>query len=321
MKKININKFVYIGVLLTCLTGCKVESENVFTMFDGVKVAFHGDHPFSVTDYKLVNDGDSIYIDYTISSADEDMYSVVEERADGRNSNTPERTETFLSDEHRRSYSNTLKYKVQRDGKTSYRIFAKNRVGHYIGDGYTKVTVEVPASYMVYGNRRIYAPDSTVMIMPSFFSLTTGEAYSYSSGRENAGNIDFGIWRKVVTDNQGREFITYNYYALDASPNPFPIYDVSDWNKRETRFSTPIRNGTNEFLFNLTSASTIEERATSRNLNVTSTDYSTPADGLAPGNLIYFVTPDGKYGAFLVNQVTQDLERKPFISVSVKIQK
>lgn len=321
MKKMNINKLLYIGCLLTCLTGCKVESENIFTMFDGVKVTFHGEHPFSVTDYKLVNDGDSVYIDYTITSADEEMYSIVEERADGRSGNFPERIETFLPDENRREYSNTLKYKMQRDGKTTYRIFAKNRVGHYIGDGYTKVTVEVPASYMVYGNRRIYAPDSVAKVMPSFFSLTKGEGYSYSSGRENADKIDFGIWRKVIVDDQDREFITYNYYALDASPSPFPIYDVSDWNKRATRFSAPIKNGTNEFLFDLTSASTIEERATSRNLNVTSTDYSVPADGLAPGNLIYFVTPEEKYGAFLVNQVTQDLERRPFISVSVKIQK
>lgn len=314
--------FLFFGALiLLVFQGCKVESENIFNMFDDVEVTFHGDHPFSVSDYKLVEDGDSVYIDYTITSKAGEIFSVVQERVGVGNGNAPERFETFVDEEYRSSYSSTIKYKMQRDGKTSYRIYARNRLGHYIGDGYKKVTVEVAPSFMVFGTRRVFSPDSVTREQPSFFSLTTGEAFNFNDGQVNAGKIDFGIWRKVTTSTQGVEQVAYNYYSTAVEPNPFPIYDISSWEKRSTKFSAPVKSGTNIFLNDITSASVIEQFAISRALDVEATDYTVPADGLAPGNIVYFLTPEGRYGVFHVNQVTQDLDMNPFISITVKVQK
>ncbi|SFC15427.1 hypothetical protein SAMN05421747_105102 [Parapedobacter composti] len=304
------------------MAACKKEAANIFNMFTDVTVTFHGDHPFSVTDYKLVNDGDSVYIDYTIASANEDMYAVVVEKVGGAQGNNPERTETVISDEsERRSYSRILKLKMQRDGQTSYRIFAKNRVGHYMGDGYTKVTIEVRPSYRVIPDRRIFAPDSVSGTTPSFYSLMRGEAFSFAEGREHSADIDFGIRVRPDPRPAHANQLIYNYYSLSTDPNPFEPYDISDWEKRETIFSAPLTGQTNTFLYTLVSSSVIEEHAKSRDLTVTSTDFGTWQAGLAPGNLVYFLTPEGKYGAIHVNQSTKDLEGRPYINISVKMQR
>lgn len=320
MKTKNRQRLLWLFLAVGIVSACKKETDNIFTMFRDVHVTFNGNHPLSVTDYKLVNDGDSVYVDYTITSDNKDMYTVVVEKVGGAQGNGPERTNNVVSEEsERRSYSRVIKLKMQRDGKTSYRIYALDRFGTYIGDGYNKVTIEVNPSYMVYADRRIYSPDSVEKVLPSFFSLRRAEAFSYQNGQANAADIDFGIWRKVTTVN-GNPVYTYNYYSLTASPNPFPIYDISSWQKRDTKFSAPVKGGTNTFLYNLVSASTIEAQAKTRSLNVKSTDYSTPADGLAAGNLVYFLTPEGKYGVLHVNQVTDDLQKRPYLNVSIKIQ-
>jgi hypothetical protein len=62
MKNIKIRRFGMAILLLFILAACKKESTNIFNMFD-VQVELHTTHPFSVGEYKEVNDGDSIYID------------------------------------------------------------------------------------------------------------------------------------------------------------------------------------------------------------------------------------------------------------------
>lgn len=321
MKKKNIKSIFVLSLVIGLLGSCKPEAENVMNMFDDVKVTFHGDHPLSVTDYKLVNDGDSVYIDYTIASQKEDMFSIMEERVAVDAGTSPRRVEIVLSEQNRKSYTGRIKLKMQRDGKSTFRVYARDRVGDYIGDGYKKVTIEGRPSFMVYATRRIYAPDTTAKVLPAYFSLSTGASFNYMDGSANTDKIDFGIWRHVRIDAEQRVFITYNYYSLTAPSIPWNIYDMSGWsNKRATQFSTPVKSHTDPFIRTLTSGSLIEEAAKSRGLAVRATNYTTPADGLAPGNVVYFMTPEGKYGAFIVNQVTEDLDKRPFLSVTVKIQ-
>ncbi len=321
MKFKNIQQLLLAAAGMMLLGSCAKKSENIFNMFDDVTVTFNNRSPYAVTDYKLVNDGDSVYVDYTINSANEDMYSVTVERSAGASSGI-ERTTTRISDDsRRRSYSDVLKLKMNRDGKTSYRIYAANQKGTYIGDGYKKVTIEVNPSYTVYANRNIYLPDTVGKVLPSFFSLSDGTAYSYSNGQANAAKIDFGIYRRPDGSTTNPQFI-YNLYSISSSPNPFSVYDVSAWTpKRATRFSAPVTSQLNTFLYSAVSASTIADLARARTINLTATAATSASASLVSGNVVFFLTPEGKYGMLLVNNISFDLDRRPFINVSVKIQR
>ena len=141
MKIKNIKKLFLAGLGIILLGSCAKKSDNIFNMFDDVTVTYNNRSPLAVTDYKLVNDGDSVYVDYTINSAAEDMYSITVERSAGAQSGI-ERTITRITDDsRRRSYSDVIKLKMNRDGQTSYRVYALNQKGTYIGDGYKKVTI------------------------------------------------------------------------------------------------------------------------------------------------------------------------------------
>lgn len=309
------------GALVT-MSSCKKESENIFNMFSDVSVTFHGDHPLSVVEYKQVNDGDSVYIDYTITSAKEDMFFIGVERVAGASSSaTPERTITAINDDsQRRSYSGVIKLKMARDGKTSYRVYALNNKNTYIGDGYKKVTIEVNPSYYLVHNRRLYLPDS-LGTNTSFYSILKDKAFSFTDGKANSADIDFGLFIKAdpAPANVGK--IIYNLYSVSHTPNPFPYYNVNDWEKRTTKFST-IKNGSsNTFLYTLVSNSTIESNAKAANPNLTAVSGTNYQNGLASGSLVYFLTPEGKYGAIYVNTIDGDYDKKIYVSISIKMQK
>lgn len=318
--KNNIN-FLLFSLLGLCIVSCKKSAENVFTMYDNVQVEYHKNNPLSATDYKLVNDGDSVYIDYTISSSHEEIATVVVERLGLASSTGMERISTPVDNvDERHHYSRTVKLKMQRDGKSTFRVYALNSKGVFMGDGNKKVTIEVNPSHTVLNNRRIFAPDTLKKDVPSFFSLLKGEAYTYDQGKANAANIDFGIRRRPdPRAGQTNQWI-YDYYSIAANPNPFDPYDISTWEKRNTVFSKPIVNQTNNFLYAWVSGSVIEEQAKSKTLDVVSSAFKTWQEGLAPGNVVFFQTPEGKYGVFLVTSVTADLQGKPFVNISVKYQ-
>ncbi|RZK37856.1 MAG: hypothetical protein EOO90_24100 [Pedobacter sp.] len=240
MKTKNIQKVLLATLAIFSFASCKKESQNIFNMFNDVTVTYNASSPLSVVDYKNVNDGDSVYVDFTINSAKEDMYS----------------------------------YTVERSGGAE----------------------------------------------PSFFSLSTGRSFSYTNGQANSASIDFGIYRRSDNHPTNPQWI-YNLYSIAAPTNPFSIYDVSSWQKRGTLFSAPITSQVNPFLYNAVSGSTIEALAKARTINLTATTATTAATGLANGSAVFFLTPEGKYGMLLFNAVTSDYDKKPFMNVSVKIQR
>jgi hypothetical protein len=139
--------FAALGALF--LTACKKEGENIFNMFNDVEVTFHDTHPFSITGYKQVNDGDSVYIDYTITSKDKDMYAACLLEV-----GTSSPIKTVLNDSQRKSYSGVIKMKATKAGKTSYRIYPLDKVGVYMGDGGKTITIDVLPN-ISYFNQRI----------------------------------------------------------------------------------------------------------------------------------------------------------------------
>ncbi len=320
MKTKNIQKLFLLAAGILLFASCKEESENIFTMFKDVNITFNSSDPRCVTDYKVVNDKEEVWIDFTLTSDKEDMFSYAVETSAG--TAQPSRIVYPISDAtQRRKFSTILKMTMNRDGKSTYRIYALNEKGIYIGDGYKKVTVDVNPSYMIYANREIFLPDSATKATPSFISLSDGSTYSYLNGAANSAKIDFGIYRTLYKDAQGNTLYAINLYNTSAPSTVFPIFDVSSWQKRLTKFSAPITSQSTVFITGAISGSTIETLAKARTITLNNTVATTAAAGLAAGSAVFFLTPEGKYGMLQVTRVTSDLNGKPYINVSIKMQK
>ena len=328
MKTKYINKLL-IMLCVIVFTSCKKEAANIFNMFEDVTVTFNNSDPRCVTDYKVINDKDEVWIDFTINSAKEDMYSYIFEVSSGTREAT-RYTVTITDPAQRRSFSSIIKLPnsafpaaALRDGKQSFRICALNEKGIFIGDGYKKVTVDVNPSFMIYANRDIYLPDTVAKSLPSFFSLNDATSFSYTNAPVNAAKIDFGIYRKPGS-NSTTQTPTWvvNLYSPSVATNPLTVYDISGFNpKRATKFSQPVTGQANAFLTTAISGSSIETLAKARAITFNETTQTTPANGLAAGNAVYFLTPEGKYGIIYINTVSSDLQKRPFINVSVKVQR
>jgi len=312
----------YLPLFFTILafSACKVESENIFNMFGDVEVTFQNNSEFAITQDAVVNDGDSVHIFFTVTSAKEDMYSVVVDSTNGTGTWSTVTIDT--EDNERRSFSGVRKFKMQRDGKVTFRFYARDFKDEYLGDGYTSITVDVNPSYNHFVNRRLYAPNEDTPELPSFLSLTTGQTYTYSEGSNASAQIDFGIDTVFTADDNNPTELVYNLYSLNVDEYPVPFYDVSGWTKRETLFSEPQYNYTNtNYTRILVSASKIQEEAEKVTIERRQTDAIYHTQGLAPQTLFYFRTPEGKYGTLYVTQSTQDTDGRPYINVHVKIQK
>ena len=320
---------LFIALCVIVFASCKKESANIFNMFEDVTVTFNNSDPRCVTDYKLINDKEEVWIDFTINSAKEDMYSYIFEVSAGTAQAT-RYTVNITDPAQRRSFSSIIKLPnsafpaaALRGGKQSYRICALNEKGVYIGDGYKKVTVEVNPSFMIYANRDIYLPDTVAKILPSFFSVTDATTFSYTNAATNAGKIDFGIYRKPGANStvQTPTWVV-NLYSPSVATNPLTVYDISGFSpKRTTKFSQPVTGQANAFLTTAISGSSIETLAKARAITFNETTQTTPANGLAAGNAVFFLTPEGKYGMLYINAVTSDLQKRPFINVSIKVQR
>ncbi|CAH0138675.1 hypothetical protein SRABI27_03024 [Pedobacter sp. Bi27] len=302
----------YLGVIAmgaVVFSSCKKEGENIFNMFDDVTVTYHSTSPYAVTDYKEVNAGDSVYLDYTISSAKEDMYAVCIFETSAA---IP--SKIILNDNQRRNYSGVVKLKMNtRVGKTSYRIWALDKAGVYLGDGYKTVTIEVRSDYKYWSSRELYIPDTLGKVKNCYMSLSTGELFNYSNGAASSDKIDLGLYRSPVTGTPNSYF--YNVYALNSSPIPFTPYDISTWTKKATLFAAPKTAQSAAFL-NLRTGDQIITAG--KSAKPTLKGIST---GLIAGSLFYFLTAEGKYGAFYVNSVSSNnASGGVFLNVDVKIQ-
>lgn len=320
---------LFIALCVIVFASCKKESANIFNMFGDVTVTFNNSDPRCVTDYKVINDKEEVWIDFTINSAKEDMYSYIFEVSAGTAQAT-RYTVNITDPAQRRSFSSIIKLPnsafpaaALRDGKQSYRICALNEKGVFIGDGYKKVTVDVNPSFMIYANRDIYLPDTVGKSLPSFFSLNDATGFSYNNAATNAAKIDFGIYRKPGSNStvQTPTWVV-NLYSPSVATNPLTVYDISGFSpKRTTKFSQPVTGQANAFLTTAISGSSIETLAKARAITFNETTQTTPANGLAAGNAVFFLTPEGKYGMLYINAVTSDLQKRPFINVSIKMQR
>lgn len=313
-------KFQLITVLGLCiflLGSCAKDAPNIYDMFTDISVTFNNDSPYSVVDHKEVNDGDSVYINFTITSASQDMAAVCIRREGQDN---PVLQINLAGDTDKRSYTGVYKLKATRAGISKYRIYALNSQAQYIGDGYTAVTINVSSNFTFLTNRELFLPDTVGNDMRAYYSIRQGRSYSYAEGQAASADIDFGIYRTLapVGDNNAIEGYWYHLYSLSADPLFFDVYDISSWTKRETLFSNPA-NDANAFRDNLTSSSAIEAVVGTKNINLKETARSS-SGSLKVGSVVYFKTPEGKFGALHVKQISLDARGLPYFVINTKVQ-
>ena len=314
MKSIN-NKTIFLALsALLFLVGCKKESPNIFDMFD-VKLTFHESVPYAIGDDAIaeINGTDSVLVDYTIESPTKDMYLVCLYKTGG----TSPIQKIPLPDGKRKAYSGTFKFyaKDLGAGTTSYRIWAVDKDGVYLGDGYKTITINVLSDIRYLSLRKVFMPDSVGKVNESFLSIDEGKTYSYTTGKANSAKIDFGIYRDTVLNALGVQIGWKSYlYSTAAAPNPFVPYDISTWTKRATLFSAPVAGTAATFRSMFSTAAKIIEEAKKKTINLTKI-----TTGLTSNQFIYFLTPEGKYGVIMIQSFNFDYMGRPYITMSYKM--
>ncbi len=297
--KSRISKILFPLFLVVVLSACKKEGENVFNMFDDVTVTFHQNSEYSITGYKQVADGDSVYIDFTIKSPNRDMYEVWLLEA-GQSS--PGKKIVIEDASQRREFSSVIKLKANNKvGKTSYRVFPVDKDLVYMGDGGKKVTIDVKTNFTFLTERYAYFPD-TPKVNKCYFSLYTGDNFSYSQGAAKASFIDAGVDTvlRAADPKKPTQLSLFGIiYSPDADAASLPVfswYDTSSWNKRSTLFSAAAddKGAFNKF----TTGSQILAAAQKAN-----PDKKGPVQ-FKGGQIIYFKTQEGKYGVLYVSTIT-----------------
>ena len=316
------NNRLLIFLFLVSLTGtisCKKEVPSIFNMFD-VTLELNKTSQYSVTENQTVEEGDSLYFDYTIKSPTKDMYQV----AIFQVGSALPFLRINLDKTQRRSYSGVFKTAANangtpnfKDGANTFRIWAYDQQGVYLGDGYKTITVNVTPKYMHITNRILYFPDvdSANGSANSYLSLMDGKTYNYQNGAANSASIDLAIYR-AITVSGGVTTYGLRLFSLSASPLPYNAFNLSSWTKRTTNFAAPHTNQQTQFVRSqLTSGAAIRAYAIGRNPNQTSI-----TSNIAINSVIAFVTPEGKYGAILINNI-ENGGSKPFVDVSIKYEK
>lgn len=309
MKMLNTTIASLSVLLLVIFASCKKTAPTAMNMYN-VKLTLQS-QTFPIDDNGEVEmtSKDSVTVDYTLESPDEDMYTVTLNKT-----GTNTLTKTAITDNgKRRVYSGSFKFKASDIGAgvTSYRIFPLNKEGVYLGDGYKKITIHVLSDLKYYSNIKVYMADTTKN-EPCYLSAS-GEGpnlYSYTSGADNSTKIDFGF-RCTITENP-REVKPY-MYSLSANPLPFTPYDISSWTKRVTLFSAPISGSAATWISRFNTGPKIEAEAKAVNINLTSSPE------LKANNFVFFKTPEGKYGVIFVAGKYDDYQKRPYLWLSYKM--
>ena len=304
-------KYFLLLLLFGLLFSCKREGDNIFNLFEDVKVTLHQENEFDIGTYKDVAVGDSIYVDFTISSASKDMHQVwiFYNGAGAAALKIP------LAEGEKRSFRYLYKIKADKVGLSTFRIMAVDSEGVFMGDGYTSVTYNVVSDYVHLNNRVLYMPDSAAQSSACFIDLMEGKTYTYAEAKAHPEKIDLGMYRTYKVEANGAITYSYNIYSLQANPIPFNAFDFTDLagKGRATYFSSIQTNQATTFLNTLTSGAVIQSNAISRK----TTNLS--LNDLKVGSMFYFKTAEEKYGVVIVNALS-GFDNNRYLNISIKHQ-
>ncbi len=316
MRKYLIKVLASITLMLT-LMGCKKEFPNVFNMFD-VQLTFHQSQPYAVDGdgYKEIDALDSVLIDYTIESPESDMYQIALFKMGG---SSPVLKVPVNDPAQRRIYSGHFKLyaKDLGAGPTSYRIWAYDKDGVYLGDGGKRITIKVTSDMKYFPNRRLYVLD-TAQVDESYISLADGKTYSYTTGAPHSASIDLASYLRVDTtrNSNGTNSYTYSnrFYSLSTEPLPFALHDISSWTKRQTLFSAPVNSNAAFFNNELNTGPKIIAAAKAKPPVLKIINAA-----IAANKLIYFLTPEGQYGVIFTQSLSVDFRNHRYTQISIKL--
>lgn len=270
----------------------------------GVTVNFNAGNAKNLTGNVAINPKDSIILDFTIASNTEEM-AVVEIQKNGA------KIDTFnVSGINKMTFSGVKRYQSDSiAGDYSYRVFARNKKGIYIGDGNKSIKVTINPDFKYWSYKTLAVPDSVAKSNKSFFVSSTGDVLSYVQGGSNSALVDFGYFFDTTTVGAPKHTI----YALSA--NKFAPHDLSTWTKNATVF----KKATSPAFSTLTSGAALRAAG----LTNLASGATATANALASGNLVYFRTAAGKYGCIQINFINDfgAMQNQTYINVDVKIQK
>ncbi|TKC10116.1 hypothetical protein FA048_07875 [Pedobacter polaris] len=200
-------------------------------------------------------------------------------------------------------------------GVYTYRFLARDKGGIYMGERKLVVTVTNANDMNFYTIKQLFVPDTVAKTNPTYYSLSTNEAFSYSNVGTKSNLIDFGyFWDPELTGNplapKG-----HTIYALNITPIPAPlaIYDISGFTKNATLLKTI----TSPTFANLTSSTLLQSTGVTQLASGTSRSIFQ-----AVGKTILFKTAAGKYGALQITYGNQEKPNKDtYIVFDIKIQK
>lgn len=293
------------------LTACEKKVDPVDNF--SVTVEFRNSSAKALTSDVTLNPKDSIYLDFTITSPDQDM-TYVEIQKNGV------RIDTFqlANQPNKRSFSKIKGYMVDSAaGDYTYRVLARNSRAIFLGDGGKAIKVTINPDFMIWSQRILAVPDTIAKTNKTYMSLSEGTTYSYSEAGAVSSKIDFGYYwdttGRATTVTSDDQF--HSIYALNAPQPQLGFYDISTWTKNATLFKR--LSGVN-FNTQLTSGGAINTLVKN---NMTS-GTSSKINLLASSNVIGFKTAGGKYGAMLIRIVNGNSpEKTTNIEIDVKIQK
>lgn len=303
--------YLFVVLLLGILFSCKREGDNIFNLFEDVSVTLHMENEHNIGTYKDVAVGDSIFVDFTISSKSKDMHQVwiFYNGAGAAVLKIP------LEETEKRSFRYVYKIRADKVGESTFRIMAVDKEGVFMGDGYTSVTYNVLSDYVHLNNRVLNMPDSVNRSSACFIDLVEGKTYTYAEAKLHPEKIDLGMYRTYKVESNGNITYQYSIYSLQAAPIPFGAFDFTGLagKGRVTYFSGIQNNQASSFLNTLTSGQVIQANAISRKT------ANLKLEDLKVGSLFYFKTPDEKYGVVIVNALS-GFDNNRYLNISIKRQ-
>ncbi|WP_442795448.1 hypothetical protein [Pelobium manganitolerans] len=270
-------------------------------------------------------EGEVVYLDYTVTSEDKDIKYIWLESFVGTSEPARVNIATLAdnaTDTHK--FRGAIRLTPNRSGGMKYRLYVTDVANDYIGDGYTEVTATMDANFSLSANKYVYAPNvapdsislkTQPFTAKCFYSISRKQAYTYEEAKAISEDIDFGVYF-TYNNAKGTYWVNVFNMADAVAGNPvIGLYDLSGWTKRDTRFSILLDGG----IFNtaLTSGASITAEAkkyavlTNRKRVIS----------VEAGKLLYFLTPEGKNGAILFNNINRDFNKQWYANIDLKVVK
>jgi len=298
-----------------CFTACEKKVDPIDTY--SVKVDFKNSGGKFLTGDQQLNPKDSIYFDFTVTSAEDMEYVEIQKNGS--------RVDTFRipAGADKRSFSKVKGYMADSAaGEYKYRVVGRGKQARFLGDGDKQIKITIKPDFDFWSYRILQVPDTVNKTNKAYYSLKEGKVYNYSEATANSAKIDIGYYYDTTFNStpSTTDDLGHTIYAISAAQPQLGYYDISGWPVKNATLLKKMPSSVN-FVSGLTSAGAINTLIKNNMTSGTSTKVN-QLSTTAGSNVIGFKTVDGKYGAILIRYTNGSSPAKTTqIEVDVKIQK